>query len=359
MAERRPGSRPGDAPREPSGGLKSVRVLRESLVIDLRPLEAGRPAVVDVTYAVRNDGGARDLELVFVAAGMRPGAAWAWDGRGWAPDPARGRPEGGVWLDGSPVEARAEAGAQGLPREWTSPDATPALDPARDALPYESRGEGTLSFRVALAPGAHELRVRYEARPGAYADAESDAVYWQLGYVLAPAREWGGFGGLDAKVLLPEGWRAASRPEMRREGDALVAHWDALPADALAVTAQTDERTAHDPVLFWKALLAQGALFTALAALAGWRLGGWLGRRRRTSAWALLVSPPIAALLYALSYLVAAVLSAPRAPGQAAFNQVGNYNVIVTFFLFVVITVWHFLVTQVAAFVARRRENLK
>jgi hypothetical protein len=359
MAARHPESRPGDAPREPAGGLKSVRILSETLVIDMRPLKRLRPAVVEATYVVSNETGEHSLELVFVAASMRPGAAWVWKGHEWSPAPGRPESEGGVWLDGRPVEARAAADETGLPAVWAPPSTTPGLKPGQGELPFKSEGDGTLSFGVTLAPGRHELRVRYEARPGAYADARSDAVYWQLGYVLSPAREWAGFGGLDAKVLLPAGWGAAARPEMRREGDALVAHWDALPADTLAVTAQTDEKTVYDPGLFWTALLILGVLFTAPAAFAGWGLGAWLGRRGRTSAWGLLVSPPVALLLYALSYVIASALSAPRAPEQAAFNQIGDYNLILTLLIFVAITAGHFLVAQVATYVARSRTKVK
>lgn len=359
MAERRPGSRPGDAPREPSGGLKSVRVERETLVIDLRPLEDGRPAVVEASYAVRNEGEARELDLVFVAAAMRPGASSIWNGRGWAPDPKRGHAEGGVWLDGRPVEARADADAQGLPASWAAPAQTPGLDPQQGSLPYEPKEEGTLSFRVTLAPGAHELRVRYEARPGAYCDAKSHAIFWQLGYVLAPAREWAGFGGLDAKVLLPAGWRARAEPEMRRDGSALVGSWDTLPADALALTAQTDERVIEDSDTYWLSLIILGALCTAASVFAGWKLGRRLGARRRTSAWGLLVSPPVAVALVAVSAAASALVARPRAPRQACFNEVGNYDFIITFFLVVILFTWHFLVTQAATFIARRRTNLK
>ncbi|MDT5295856.1 MAG: hypothetical protein QOJ76_2736, partial [Acidobacteriota bacterium] len=45
------------------------------------------------------------------------------------------------------------------------------------------------------------------------------------------------------------------------------------------------------------------------------------------------------------------------APNQAAFNEVGNYDGFVTFFLVVVITGWHFLVTQTATFISRRRRT--
>lgn len=145
---------------------------------------------------------------------------------------------------------------------------------------------------------------------------------------------------------------------MRREGDALVAHWDALPADTLAVTVQTDERTVYDAGRFWTVLLILGALFTAPAAFAGWKLGERLGGRGRTSAWGLLVSPLVALLLYALAYVVASALSAPPAPEQTAFNQIGDYNLILTFLIFVAVTIWHFLVTQVVTYVSRRRRQV-
>ena len=364
MAVRQPASRPGDAPREPAGGLKSVRILSETLLIDMRPLKELRPAVVEANYRVRNDGETSRLLLVFVATARVPGEGhgpWVWSGTRWLQvDKSSGDDRGvdrGVWLDGQPVDViiTGETERGRLPEEWAPPGSTPSLKPGGKPLPYEARGDDTIDYDVTLSPGEHTLRVRYVALPGAHADASSDAVYWQLGYVLAPAREWAGFGGLDVKILLPGGWRAASLPEMRREGDALVAHWDALPADTLAVTAQTAERTVHDSAVFWKALLLVGALLTAGAAFAGWKVGRWLGGRGRTSAWALLATPPVAVLLFALAYVVASALGAPRAPEQAAFNQIGNYDAIVTFLLFVVLTFSHFLVAQVAAYVARRR----
>jgi hypothetical protein len=355
MAAPQPGSRPGDAPREPSGELKSMHIERETLVIDLRPLKDRRPAIVEATYTVRNDGEQRDLELVFVADAMRPGVPWVWNGHDWAQDPKRAQAEGGVWLDGQTVAALADSNTEGLPQKWVAPFQTPGLFPGQSPLPYKTLGEGTLTFRVTLATGEHNIRVRYEARPGAYCDTRSHAIYWQLGYVLAPAREWASFGKLDAKVLLPRGWRAEASQEMRREGDALVAMWDKIPADTLAVTAQTNERTFSDEGVFWVVLIVQGCICTVLAAFAGWLIGRWLGRRGRNFAWSLLVAPALAVLFVYLSYLFADVLAAPSAPEQAAFNAVGGYGGIITFFLVIVITGWLFIITLIAAFIARRR----
>jgi hypothetical protein len=365
MALRRPASRPGDAAREPAGSLKQVRILRESLVIDLRPLADLRPAVVEANYRVRNDGDAQSLELVFVAAALgkaAAGASWVWRQGEWVQEPGRAGAddESGVWLDGQPVAAtEAPQGDAKLPDAWQSPRTSPALEAGQEALPYEAKSDGQIVFRVTLAPGEHAFRVRYLARPSAYCDARTHAIYWQLGYVLAPAREWAGFGGLDAKVLLPAGWRAASSPEMRRDADALVASWDSLPADSLAVTVQTNRGTREDEGTYWTFLIILSVVFTALAVFAGWKIGGWLGRRGRTSAWALLVSPAVAVALVAAASLLADLIAWPRAPEQLCFNEIGNYNAVVTFLLVVVIFAWHFLFTQAAVFIARRRTLIK
>ena len=358
MAEPRPAWRAGEVGGEPGGGLKAVHILRETLLIDLRPLRSGRPARVEATYRLRNEGGERAFDLVFVAAALAPQDAaggWVWRGSRWVREAGDGAAEGGVWLDGQPVPASGIAAGE-LPKNWAPPSETPALDGrGAEALPYNVEGQGAISFRLTLPPGEHTVRVSYEARPTAYSGVTSNAVDWQLGYVLAPAREWGSFGGLDAKVLVPEGWRVASSPEMTREGDALVASWDALPADALAVTARTGQRTVPDPLVYWKALIVLGALFTLPAGFAGWKVGRRLGERRRTIAWALPVSPLVALLLCLLASLVATLLAAPTAPDQAVFNGVGNYNAVVTFVLILLGLALHSLVSLAGAFVAHRR----
>jgi hypothetical protein len=359
MAARRPEARAGVEVREPFGLFKSVRIERESLLIDARPLKDLRPAVVEATYRVRNDGDERAVELVFVADGLSTedgGGGWVWGNRGWARDPrAKPSTEAGVWLDNQKVAgARTETGAA-LPDRFRPPAETPSLYETEQGLPYKTEADGTITFRVTLAPGPHTFVVRYAARPSAFADTRSHEINWQLGYVLAPAREWESFGGLDAKVLLPEGWRGVSEPFMKREGDALVNNWDALPADSLAITFKTSERTTFDQDRFWLALIVLGLLLTAAAGFAGWKAGGWLGRRGRTSAWALLLSPVVAVALFAAAYALGSLVASPPAPEQNSFNEVGDYSFIVTFFLAVSGMTLHFVVAQLLAFLSRRR----
>src|SRR5688500_14611599 len=116
MAARQPEARAGDEVREPFGLFESVHIERETLLVDLRPLEDLRPAVVEATYEVRNDGAERTVELVFVADGLSTeeggGGGWVWRGGHWVRDPsAKPLAEAGVWLDGQRVEgARAGTG---------------------------------------------------------------------------------------------------------------------------------------------------------------------------------------------------------------------------------------------------------
>jgi len=164
---------------EPAGGLRDVFIEHETLRMNLRPLAHGKPAAIEAIYRVRNDGPVRTLDLLFVANGLAPGAST-------------------VAVDGK--RAAAQPGAAGtLPASWQPPSSTP--DPASDsaaALPYEPRSRGALSFRITLPAGRHEIRVRYPAEASAYSRNDLTPV-WQLGYVLAPARDWAGFGTLDVR----------------------------------------------------------------------------------------------------------------------------------------------------------------
>lgn len=360
MAARQPEARPGDRLGEPSGALKSIHIEREKLLIDARPLADGRPAIVEATYRVRNDGGAQTVELIFVAAALasEKDGGWVWRGSKWVNDAkAPQLSESGVWLDGNQVEAvSVEADAKGLPENWQPPTATPPVEMSRDkTLPYEVTNSGTMIFRVTIDSGPHLFRVRYAARPSGFCTPGSSAINWQLGYVLAPAREWASFGELEAEVLLPRGWRAASAPEMKRNGDTLAAVWREIPADALALTVQTHERTTSDVEKYWLTIIVVGMLLAPLAGLSGWKLGGWLGRRRRTSAWALLLSPVAATIAVVVAANGAEFVAAPLAPNQAVFNEVGNYNGLITFPLLVLVFFASFIVMQVVTFIARRR----
>jgi hypothetical protein len=206
----------GDPVGEPSGDLKAIAIAREDLRLDLRPLAADQPALIDATYQVRNAGGTTPTDLLFVA-------------------PALAETGAGVWLDGSALAFQRTRPAT-LPPSWQPPATTPGI--AGADLRYQTPTAGALRFAITLPPGDHQIRVHYSARATAYSDG-SPTRYWQIGYVLAPARQWASFGQLAVSVNLPPGWLAASRPVLTRSGDDLAGAFDGVPADALALTVQS------------------------------------------------------------------------------------------------------------------------
>ncbi|HEX8353900.1 MAG TPA: hypothetical protein VF611_13420, partial [Pyrinomonadaceae bacterium] len=209
-------SQGGHAGAEPTG-LEEVFILRESLNIDLRRLEADsheeQLILVEAVYELENRGVERRLDLVFAF-----GSAFK-DFR--------------VWLDDQPVGSQPVR-LEEQPRSWDAPDTTPWLDGRR--LDYAGgstsyyNARDSQSFNPVVPPGRHRLRASYSVTPTRYAG--SPVRYWQFAYVLAPAREWAGFGGLDVTVSAPRGWTVVTEPELATEGGGLKGHFDQLPAGA-------------------------------------------------------------------------------------------------------------------------------
>jgi len=280
---------PGDPLGEPYGGLQSVAITHEVLAIDLRPLHDDAPALIDATYSVRNDGAVRDLDLQFVAASLAAG-------------------EASVWLDDTLIPSRRATAT--VPDSWQPPPTTPAIR-GGDVLTYTVRKDQSLFFSVSLSAGEHRIRVHYPATAGAYSGG-SPTRYWQLGYVLAPAREWAGFGGLDVTVHIPTGWRAASDPMLQRTSDLLSGSFAAIPADALALTTQAPPPVTNLIPFAWIGGLVVSVFLGLLA-------GRWLGRHGRTSAWALPLSAGVA-LGWFVAVLITAAAGSPTVPaGQDAW----------------------------------------
>jgi len=322
---------------EPAGGLRGLFIEHETLRLDLRPLAKGRPVWVEAAYRVRNDGPARDLDLLFVANGLARGAT-------------------SVTVDGKAV-ASTPGVAGALPPTWRAPASTPALDSAGGTLPYAPRGEGTLAFRARLPAGRHEIRVRYPAEATAYSVNDLTPV-WQLGYVLAPARDWGGFGGAEVRVEAPRGWRVRTQPALRRDGDALVGRWTGLPADALTISAQQPEPASGPWYLLWLAMTALGLI------LIGWlgaRLGASLVRKGKSRWWALPASAGLAlawTVASAVAYSMVPSLVEWRAgpfPGEYPLRSMRYGSTIAVLLLSPLMLLAGFVVVQLCAGFARRR----
>ena len=165
-----------------------------------------------------------------------------------------------------------------MPTSWRPPKEAPGIESEKTFYLFSSRGTppALVAISLVLPPGPSTLHVYYRAR--ACGAAERPTVTWQLPYVLAPARQWGGFGGLDVTVNLPSGWEARSTPALEREGDTLRGSFDGLPADALLLATGSSVPPAyywavHLPEALWATLLLGGPLTC-------WWAGRRLGRAR-------------------------------------------------------------------------------
>jgi len=243
-------------------GIRDVEIVREHLNIDLRGFASGGPAQVEAVYQLRNRGLEQTLDLVFVTGA---GAVLGFQ----------------IRLGDEPVASRPAEDLQ-VRAAWQPPATTPDID-GRGSVPYYTAARGSLTvkpmaFTLLLPSGSHTLRVRYltqclvrlwgHGRP---------TVYHQLAFVLAPARSWAGFGGLDVTVQLPPGWRAASSPALQRDGDALKGSFSDVPADALGLTVQASEGWAYH--LLWYVSMALFALASLGGGVLCWYGGRSKGRR--------------------------------------------------------------------------------
>ena len=255
---------PGTPAGEPAASLEGLRVARETLTLDLRPLAADRLAAVEAEYRIVNAGEQRVVPLQFIALGRGVRAAQ-------------------VWLDGQPVVAVPTDSAR-VPAAWTAVTETPALDGS--PLPYalaDRRGARGLLFVLTVPPGRHTVRVSYRVRPGSTDAGDHPNRVWQLAYSLAPARRWAGFGQLDLAVLVPDGWDvAASLPMRPAQGGGLVGRFAGVPGDVLAVSARAPE-----PALRVPFRVAGGLVALLVVGFVGVVTGRLVARARRPvrAAW--------------------------------------------------------------------------
>ncbi|MDG2384502.1 MAG: hypothetical protein P8N76_22730 [Pirellulaceae bacterium] len=257
-----PGSTGGHLVGEPVG-IEAVAITREMLAIDLRPLADDRMAQVEVVYQLQNEGESQDLDLLF-AVGAAGIAGFQ------------------VWLDDEPITTVPARDAK-IPDSWKAPESTPGIESERPLI-YHRYGQATdvvpMEFSLTIPPAVHTLTVRYEAEATTNFEGYP-TVYRQLAYVLAPARSWAGFGGLDVRIQFPESWEIASTLDLLRENDTLVGSFDSLPGDAIGLTVQAPKGWAHDTVLYGS--LALLGVILLGGAISCWRVGRILGRRRAKS----------------------------------------------------------------------------
>jgi hypothetical protein len=227
---------PGTPTTEPNG-LREIAIEREELRFDLRPVGAHGEAKVSAIYHLDNKSTAAVIApLVFVSGASVAGGIDVMFGEVIIH---------GVHLSNEELAA--------LPPSWKAPTSTPGVG-AEGAIEYDTRRNAALSFRLVIPPGRHQLAVSYSAR--AQMSKGSETLRYQLGYILAPARDWGSFGTLDVVVEVPPGWRVATSPVLARTGDTLRGRFPSLPADTLGITIQAPTGTLHAILQYALPLLA-------------------------------------------------------------------------------------------------------
>jgi hypothetical protein len=228
----------GTIARVPTG-LEEIFITRERLLIDMRPLGRLASATdektvrVEAVYELENRGGEKRLELVFAV-----GSENANDFQLFLDD----QPVSGAEIKTLTSEEQAN-----LPESWQPPESTPwhvenstGSEKGGKLMYFPRRPVKSVGFTLTVPSGKHTLKAAYNSQPAEYLALEPLKA-WQFAYILAPAREWADFGGLDVTVYVPEGWDVVTSPELAREGDALRGSFDKIPADALAVTVRSRE----------------------------------------------------------------------------------------------------------------------
>ncbi|MCE9561771.1 MAG: hypothetical protein K8U57_06920 [Planctomycetes bacterium] len=240
-------------------GVRHIRIVRETLSIDLRPVARNEKAVIDVVYQLQNDAPRRPLDLLF-ATGSNEIAGFV------------------VLFDGQPVPVTL-ASETAIPDSWKPPRETPGFGGGsgieyapgtRPANPVK-----LVAFSLDVPPGAHTLVVKYTAAVGTNWRGHP-LRYHQFAYVLAPARSWEGFGGLDVAVYLPENWAATTTPDLIREGDILRGSFPNVPADSIAITFRASDGSYRSVIEITRWLFGSVAFGGLLVAMG---IGRWRGRR--------------------------------------------------------------------------------
>ncbi|MBA4187311.1 MAG: hypothetical protein C0467_04750 [Planctomycetaceae bacterium] len=242
-------------------GIRHIQIVREKLVIDLRPVARDQKAMVEATYQLQNNGAEQSLDLLFAGGSYEV-------------------VEFEVLFDGKPIATKPISGAT-IPDSWKPPKETPnfgdgqKLDYAPGLRDFKYSVK-LVGFSLTVPTGPHTLMVRYSAA-AATNWLGQPTRHHQFAYVLAPARSWDGFGGLDVTLHLPEGWIAVVTPQLEREGDTLRGSFEHLPADSIAITFRAPEGRWYRPLIG----ISQ-SVFAAVGIaglIVSWVMGRWRGRR--------------------------------------------------------------------------------
>ena len=282
-------------------GIQDVEIAHETLSIDLRPLANGEQVHVKVVYDLINHGAEKTLDLLFVSG-------------------AAGVNNFHVRLGDQTISSHPVSDTP-IPASWQAPQETPSLqdDQKLSYLAYGSQPPVPHAFSVVIPAGQQVLTVQYQAEAATHRYG-NPTVYRQFAYVLAPARSWSAFGGLDVTIHLPRDWRAVSTPALSRIDDTLTGSFAEIPADAIALTLQAPEGWAYrvvSNVSIWFFVLT-----IAGAMVLSWRVGRRIGNSR-TRAWPLSLA---AAILSGIAVFWRGILAMNAPDAMLPAGQVNHYG---------------------------------
>ena len=279
-------------------GITDVEIMRETLTIDLRPLVKNDHARVEAIYHLRNLGAEKKLDLLF-ASGSRDIVEFQ------------------VRLGDRPASSQRVAENTPMPESWKPPISTPGLR-GEAARHYWVENSVAVAFTIVVPPGEHFLKVRYAA--AATRNRDLAPIIHQLAYVLAPARSWSRFGGLDVTIHLPKDWHAACSPAMSRDGDTFAGTFPGLPADAIALTLQA-------PAGWLNPILRHGSFgLFALAGIGGMYLCGRIGRRRLPSQGDALPSPFQMGIAWGFAIFISGLIAIAASDAALPAGQSSSYG---------------------------------
>lgn len=250
-----PPSYGGQVTAEPIG-IEDIEITRETLTIDLRPIAQKDLAQVEAVYHLQNEGDEKQLDLLFALGTL-------------------GTENFQVWLNDQVITSQPAPNAP-LPQNWEAPEYTPGID--NQPLDYlrHSTQVTPMALSVTIPPRKQNLKVQYSAQTATHLLGKP-TIYHQFAYVLAPAKAWSAFGGLDVTIYLPPKWQVATTPEFTRKGDILTGQFTELPGNAIALTIQAPVGWAYYPVKYGSQVLL-GLVWLGGLGL-GWRLGHTKGKQ--------------------------------------------------------------------------------
>ncbi len=287
-------------------GMPNVTIVGEELVLDFRGLEHGEPPTVRATYELDNEAEALTVPLVFASFDIDAGS---------------------VTFDGQTIASRSIT-ASDLPDAWASPDG-----PVASTLGTQPGASG-LGFEVEIAPGEHELEVRYTVA-GDFGDW--NAAGHVVSYEFSPAVSWKALRHLEVTVHCADGWSCTPVPDRqpREDGKAMFVPPLALdfaevePGTSRAVASELPKRPLHvlvqRPAPWW-IRYRFGALLAAVPFILffGVRGGARVVLRPRNAGLRFVSWLLVSALIVVLAYLYGAGLSAAHLRTQTVLGGYGG-----------------------------------